>query len=305
MQERIETLSFLLAIAKGKQMSFGDVVGPIASNCKEEDIKRDEKLLGFYCDIIALFEKLGIRKELDFDALSNEQRYALKELCQCELHNKSTHLKLKDKIQNIGIIRLKDINICCLYERKDDGKDYIYSVFRKKIEFEKDGKIIDYRSPYLLLAYGNGGKLFHSIDNINYKELIDSIKERGISEELESIHIGLLLEMLNYYDEEKAECIINAATELAEMIFCSLKTDEDLNFVNWCQCLKRQRALKRDEIDRIVQIKERTSLKTIKLACCVILESKYECQLYFNELSEFEQRNFLNQPISHLYAFND
>lgn len=300
--DRIRILEFMLAILSGSKLSFGNVTISIEMIVQpDEEISRKKEVLRYYYDIQELFVKLGIRKKLDFDSLNELQRHNLFEFCQSELYDKSVHLgETEDGVRFLGF---GDINILCFSLMREDG-NRVYSFFRKNLlKYAYQYKNEYYKiSPYLYLVQNTDENSFQLIDNINYDDLIDSIKDSKISEITEPLHIQLLLKMLLYYDDEKAECILKAARELSEMLYdfnCS-----EINYINCCQCLKRQGVMSNEHRQKLVQMKEKTFQTSVKLACSILLESKLECQEYFEQLTDEEKGEFKKYPIMNLFAFN-
>lgn len=298
-QERLNTLSFILAIHNGSILAFGDFKLPIQTMLlKDKELKRIEKLVKFYKDIITLFKRLGIQKELNLDDLTQQQTNNLYDFCQSELYDKEVSLGLKNTGQ--GVLRLNNINIYCFCIKGNKGNK-VYSIFNDKYVgyciIIGDEQIPV--SPYVMLA-DKTTETFEKIDNVNFFDLVPSIKKYGIPSKTEDAHIHLLLKMLLYYDKIKNPNILDACIALATILYEQNKSE--INFINLTQTIKRKQKLAKETIQDLVSLKNSSSRIDIKLACCILLESKLECEHYLSELSHSQIEEFQHYPIMNLYS---
>ena len=297
LQKRLKTLNFILSIHSGNTLSFGDLQLPIQTMLlKNNDYKKVQSLFNFYKDVDKLFTKLGVVKDLDIDNLSQQQVNNLYEFCQSELYDKEVSLGLNKTGQ--GVLRLGNVNIYC-YCIKNKNKNKVYNIFNDTAV--KFCLIIDEEhipvSPYLMLAE-QSTETFNMIDNVNYTVLIESIKDYGIPEKTEGAHINLLLKMLLHYDATKKEYVLNSSIALANMLY--EKDDSITNFINLCQAVKRKQALSKQDINRLIAIKDESKALDIKLAYCILLESKIEIEKYLSEMEPKEKEYFIKYPLMNL-----
>ncbi len=297
LQNRLKTLNFVLSIHSGKILSFGEHKLPIQTmTLKDKDYEKVQRLFNFYKDVELLFTKLGIVKDLDVDNLSQQQINNLYEFCQSELYDKEVSLGL-DKTGR-GVLRLGNVNIYC-YCIKNKSKNKVYNIFNDTAV--KFCLIIDEEhipvSPYLMLAE-ESTETFNLIDNVNYTLLIDSIRDYGIPKKTEGAHINLLLKMLLHYDATKKEYVLNSSISLASILY--EKNDSITNFINLCQAIKRKQALSKQEINKLITIKDESKELDIKLACCILLESKMEIEKYLSEMELNDKEYFLKYPLMNL-----
>lgn len=302
LKNRLKTLSFVLAIHNGSILSFGDTQLTIQTMLlKNDDYKKVQGLFNFYKDVDLLFSKLGIVKDLDIDTLSQQQINNLYEFCQSELYDREVSLGLNKTGQ--GVLRLGNINIYC-YCIKNKSKNKVYNIFNDKavkfcLIFDEEHIPV---SPYLMLAE-QSTETFKMIDNINYAVLIESIQDYGIPEKTEGAHINLLLKMLLHYDATKIEYVLDASIALANMLY--EKNNSNANFINLCQAIKRKQALSKQEINKLIAIKNESNAVDIKLACCILLESKIEIEKYLNEMEPKDKEFFLKYPLMNLIDKNN
>lgn len=297
LRNRLKTLNFILAIHKGNILSFGNPQLPIQTMLlNNNDYKTMESLFTFYKDVDTLFAKLGIVKDLDMDNLTQQQVNNLYEFCQSELYDKEVSLGLNKTGQ--GVLRLGNVNIYC-FCIKNKSKNKVYSIFNDtavKFCLISDKEHIPV-SPYLMLAE-QSTETFNMIDNINYSVLNESIKNYGIPEKTEDAHMNLLLKMLLHYDATKKEYVLNSCVALAKMLY--EKNNSNTNFINLCQAIKRKQILSKEDINRLIAIKDISKELDIKLACCILLESKIEIEKYLNEMEPNNKEYFLKYPLMNL-----
>ncbi len=297
-QERLRTLTFILAIHKGNTLSFGELDLSIKDLVlKQEEFKKNQALVSFYSDILTLFERIGIQKELELDQLTQQQTNNLYEFCQSELYDKEVSLGLNKTGQ--GILRLNNINIYC-YCIKTKKRNRVYNLFNDK--YVGYALIIDDEhipvSPYLMLAE-KSAETFDKIDNVNYLELINSIRKYGIPDKTEDAHIHLLLKMLFHYDKTKAASILDACLALATMLY--EKNNAEINFINLAQVVKRKTGLSKELIQHLMALKNTSDQIDIKLACCILLEARLECEEYLEQMEASQKESFQKYPIMNLY----
>lgn len=297
LQKRLKTMCFILSIHNGNILSFGDLQVHIRKMLlKSSAYEKIQKQFNFYNDVEKLFRKLGIAKDLDIDKLSQQQLNNLYDFCQSELYDKDVSLGLNKTGK--GVLRLGNVNIYC-YCIKNKNRNRVYNIFNDKaVKFclTIDGVHIPV-SPYLMLAE-QSPETFNVIDNINYVALIESIKDYGIPEKTEGAHITLLLKMLLHYDETKKENVLNSSITLANMLY--EKNNSITNFINLCQATKRKQALSKQDISSLISIKDKSRVLDIKLACCILLESKVEAEKYLSEMDPRQKENFLKYPLMNL-----
>lgn len=76
----------------------------------------------------------------------------------------------------------------------------------------------------------------------------------------------------------------------------------EINFINLTQTVKRKQKLTKDTIQHLVSLKNSSSKVDIKLACCILLEAKLECEQYLFELDHAQIEEFQHYPIMNLYS---
>ena len=104
--------------------------------------------------------------------------------------------------------------------------------------------------------------------------------------------------MLLHYDAIKKDYVLNASITLANMLY--EKNNSIIHFINLCQAIKRKQALSTQDINRLIAIKDESKALDIKLACCILLESKIEIEKYLAEMEPTAKEYFLKYPLMNL-----
>ena len=294
LKERIATLKFIVGLMNKLPIYFNNIRLPELDI--QEDANEFNNLLKYYEDISLLIDKLGIIKNINLDKLSKQQLDILYWFSQSELYNKETPLTVKDK--GIYFIRFDDVKILCYAVPTSPSSSIIYNIFNEnkiRFGFEINKEFIPSNS-YLIL--GNEDDAFSKIDNINYDLLVKSVKDENDFTNSEEFYVKLLLNILKFYDSTKNKKILECAQTISKEL--NKKINSDLHFLNFCQTKKRLQNLNKQEIKRLLEIKNSTTDNEIKCACCIILDSKEEFEYYYDLLNE-EERNRLNlYPIINL-----
>lgn len=305
LSEAIKTLQFMIALITNEPIYFNNlrIFRGVSIN-KGIDVNALRKQLDMFLDIQILFNRLGIRKSLVPRSLSDTELNNLIMLCQSELYNQEVPLDCKNS--NFGYVNIGDIHILCYCQQAArQGYYIIKSIFNKDLSIsfalpDENGSPIPV-GRYLLLLQ-DGVNSFKLIDNINYDDLIESLNVDKIPPQIEEAYNTLLLNMLTYYDEVNYEKILVACEWLSNYLWTNY--GKDIYFINLCQVKYRVKTLTDNEKSDIVKIKNATDNIMIKLACCILLHSFEEGQVYYNQLQTSDRKMFNQFPINNLWRAN-
>lgn len=297
--DTIKTLKFIIAMNEHKPIYLnGNIFFTYSDFNAVIDKIMIKQQLDIYQDIQTLFKRLGIRKDLKVQELSDIEYKNLMMFCQSELYDKE--VPLGHPKSNFGFLHIGNIHILC-YCRATAKEGYyiIKSIFDKNLlSFAlQEGKVPV--GSYLYLIQ-DGIESFRKIDNINYSDLIDSLNVLEPLSIMLDAYNQLLLIMLSYYDEEKYERTLVACLWLAQYLW--EKSGKDFNYINLCQVKYRLGKLLQSDKQQLVKIKSLTDSTAIKLACSIMLQSFDECDVYYSQLSKEEQEVFDTYPIRHIWG---
>ena len=291
LNERIFDLEVIIAASENK-LYWGDRC--LSFIFDENTLERARNDLAYYKRIKALVEKIGIRKEIDFENMTPEDYHALNNLAFCELYDATLAIK-KTKDDNIDgntIIHIGNLNILCHCERIDDANAMIYSIFNDRYS-DIEGLACKY---YVFQDFGT----FDEIDNVNFQTMITELfKHLDSAENIESTN-RIVLNLLLFYDKTNDNSALNTSFTIASKLVEI--SNSILSYkINLYQIKKRQNAISESDLAEIIRLKEETNDINFKWACSILLDSKSEAQLYFKQLSIDQQEEMKDYPIYNLY----
>ena len=147
-------------------------------------------------------------------------------------------------------------------------------------------------SPYLQLTEND---LLEHI-NLDYEVIKKSFDDINIK--AEPAIVEFVLNCLRVYDKNNDEKMLNLALDVNNKLL--EKSTSSINIINKLQILKRMRKLETDEIAQLISIRDKENDKKIKVGISILLESNFEFDKYFNELSSEERKEFETFPIFNL-----
>ncbi len=299
LEERISTLEFMLALADGAPLEINgfqiEIFLSQQLTDKENNKLKDE--LKFYNDIKSLLKKSYITKQLNLDDMTQTEACDLKYLCRSELYGEGVPIG-NDKLR-IGFAKISNISFFCYSSPLGNGLYHVSNFFRDDVLQFKLGDVNNpiTASNYLILC-GLDTKALAHVDNVSYKELVKELKKEKLSDVEFQYYWKLLLQLLSVYDDTKREDIINAVIELYEYLGRFEKSD--ILFLNLMQAYRRVRELNSDEIEKIIDIRDKADSDEIKCGCSIILGATEESKYYFEKLNKEQQQAFVQLPIVNL-----
>lgn len=182
LEERIDTLEFILALVHGAQLEVNGKKFEISLSShliEKESIFKDE--LKFYKDVKNLLKKSYITKQLNLDDMTQTEACDLKYLCRSELYGEGVPIG-NDKLR-IGFAKISNISFFCYSSPLGNGLYHVSNFFRDDVLQLKLGDINNpiTVSNYLILC-GLDTKALAHVDNVSYKELVNELKKEKLSD---------------------------------------------------------------------------------------------------------------------------
>lgn len=179
LEERIETLEFILALADGAQLEVNGKKFEISLSShliEKESIFKEE--LKFYKDIKELLKRSYVTKQLNLDDMTQAEAVDLKYLCRTELYGEGVPIG-NDKLR-IGFAKISNISFFCYSSPLGNGLYHVCNFFRDDVLQFKLGDINNpiSASNYLILC-GLDVKAIAHVDNISYLELVKTLKKKN------------------------------------------------------------------------------------------------------------------------------
>ena len=304
LSQRIIDLDFIICLLEANKF---EVDGEAFQLSKEKlkrheiDISKMKEHLKWLKILEKLFKELDVKKEIEIDKISKEDDRVLLLLVRSVLNREYIEFAIDNFSPEIPIA-----NSCiklCAYKDKKTKKCILFNYSKSPLIFKsknENGDMIK-ASYHVFLKR----KSMLNCCNINYKKVIEDIKQYPLTTEYSDALIWLLLEMLQAYDESgnARDDILDGAIELSEWLKDFDKSSlKDLLDLNYYQTLKRKRNLNADEIQALHSIIESNPKRQdVYVGAYILLEDYQSAEKHFKELSFEEQENFKQYPIYNLW----
>lgn len=299
-RQKLREVEFLLAAHHAQEFSVEKLHfrfnNPLLSEETLEEYERNAQILREFHELL---DTLHIKKDLDFESITEEQRNTLYALYHTIV--KKEQIELEKPLNRIQNICISGINILILCENVEE-KFYTIQDFFNASEPYSVGRSDDERysvSPISLLSYVD----MSIVDNIDYGKIIPTyIALSKDNPEIYKIANNDLLKLLLAYDktEGKNKDLLDAATAIAQWLVDNEQITENFtNKLNLYQCLKRLRTLTEEEIDDLCSIAEECKTEDGKAAALLLSDNLNAAQRHYNKLKKEAKELFDSLPISH------
>ncbi len=293
LKEYVHNLKFLRRLAHGAILEI-DGVGKGEKFDFDFPIEYIEKELKYMQEIQQLLDFLHVKKIFTVKDLSGKNltdlHYLYRSIVKKEhlASSKSAETAVVGTYQagilNFLVIKLIDENNRIIYhdgfdtksmhcEMKDvDGNRYPSSIY---VKMRKED--------------------FLKFDNIYYPEIVRSVKEVKYSKLYGTLVNTLVLEMLEAYDQESNNELLETAINISSWLFNKEKLP--IYFMNKMQAIKRERIYTEAEDLSIRKWRDRENSPALLAGFAALLGNKDDYKYYLGQLQEDERRNFLMFPI--------
>lgn len=304
--ECIHDTEFIVEMYKNKGFTIDEhdftFMKKLETTLCEEQIKSLTFNLKKLNEIKELFDKLNIRKTIDYYALSKEQKKVLQKLIDGYLYKKEMHIDSSESIL-LQIFNLGKIHIFMEFCKKSDSSYIMNDFFKTKYQTycnRCNDSVTFSGSQFFILDSSD----FSCCDNINYSAISASIRELPIDDNVLSASYIYLSKMLIGYDkqEEKNNSILDAVTEICNH-YSDKEVDEtasDLFILKKIECQTRIRKLNESEKETVLTILDRTQNNLVKLICHILLDNFNMVEHVYNKLDDEQKEIFLGNSIKAL-----
>jgi hypothetical protein len=266
-----------------------------------EAIKND---LNFYEKIKELLDKFGVKKELDYSLLTEQDKRTFCLLIDTVLFG----AKLK-RTQSDPFI-LQTLNIANI--------SFMFGIFRIS---EDECKIVDFFHEKFLCTFKpeaspeevpfyNGSQFFvleekdfESVDNINYEIIASDILKLNLSDEVvEYINMYVLIMLLAFDKQEvKDKALIDCICKINDFLIKENNSCKTIFLLNKYQALARVSVLSKSVRNELLEIASETDKIQNKIGAYLILGDREQAQFYYEKLTEPEKEEFNQYPINYFW----
>lgn len=307
LNERINDSRFLLAFIENKGFSLNgkELELPFTdeqiNTINIDAIKND---LNFYEKIKELLNKFGVKKELDYSLLTEQDKRTFCLLIDTVLFG----AKLK-RTQSEPFI-LQTLNIANI--------SFMFGIFRIS---EDECKIVDFFHEKFLCTFKpkaapeeapfyNGSQFFvleekdfESVDNINYEIIASDILKLNLSDDvIEYINMYVLV-MLLAFDKQKVKdkALIDCICKINDFVIKENNAWKTIFLLNKYQALARVFVLSKAARNELLEIATESDRIQNKIGAYLILGNKEQAQFYYEKLTESEKEEFKQYPINYFW----
>lgn len=305
--ERINDSRFLLDFIDNKRFSLDDkeIKLPFTDEqINSINIYAIQNDLNFYEKIKELLDKFGVKKELDYSLLTEENKRTLCLLIDTVLLG----AKLKRKQTEPFI--LQTLNIA--------NVSFIFGIFRIS---EDECKIVDFFHEKFLCSFKpkaspeaapfyNGSQFFvleekdfTSLDNINYDIIENDILKLTLSEFVIEYLNFYTLVMLQAFDNQKSKdkSLIDCVCKINDYVIKENNSWKTIFLLNKYQALARIKTLSKSQREELLEIANTSDRNQDKIDAYLILGNIEQAKFFFEKISEVEKENYRVDPINHFW----
>ncbi len=269
-----------------------------------EEAKKIREILKFLELTKLLFEKLGVKKELDFEKITDSDSRLIAALIEGIINNAYVTVdNLESWILPVKIANLHILLVAIKSKEKKDRDRYrIYNFFEQcekncYMEYKMDSGSEPIKSSvYFLLEK----KDFLKFDNISYDNILKLVKNLPKYEANHTSITNLILSLLRAYDEQKEDEMLKTANSLNEHIV-AFYGETPITVLNKLQIIRRQRRFSDEEIEILKQILSSNDDLFVLLGANILLERSLDAESVFEKLPEEKKQEFLSFPICFLW----
>lgn len=301
LSDRIKDLTFICDLFKNKNLWIGNML--VIKDIEELD--ESYIYFSFLKDIKSLLDYFNVNYDLDMDKLTDNQLKFLDLLIRKVLYNEEKVLQkhFKEVLQEFktafGHLEIANLNITVIIEI-DNNENITIKTFdnfdSKKVRAVRENVEFD-TTIYSILTSND----FVKSSNLNFENLSNSIKNIPLNENYADQVNTTILELIKAYDiDNKLEICLKTALDLCHWLE-SYNKESLIYKLNRLQIIKRMRELSEEEISFLIKTKQSNDL-TDEILCgiCILIDSKYEFQSFFQMLTPEKQEMFREYPIYHL-----
>jgi len=296
LKERIKDTKFMVSILTEKYI---EVVGhqiPI-DTVEQAEITELLVLIKELEELERVFDELNVSFDQHFDGLKEIDLRNMERLKDIILYQDYRGIVLKET----GFLNLEigDITIL-LAATKENGEWIVINAFESEKLFqvvaskERSGPGFDISS-YMILK----PKQLFEMANFNLKELEKSILKIDYDTDSARDYLNVyLLDIINYYDEVDQDTrFLDLAKKTYEHLTKFVEENDENYFLNIMQIIRRQRSFNKEEMEKIIDRKNKTTDLFVICGYLALLGNKTEFNYYHSQLSEESQENFKTFPI--------
>lgn len=213
------------------------------------------------------------------------------------------------------VINIFNLKISFFVQKREDKTYDLYNLYDLLISEKDLFSYIDDKKERVII-YPNFSILNKSLNlDVSYliaDNIVDKLNSINITKEKVLNNVNLeanlncfILDSLEYYDKNpndyRSKLLLKFLEDVSRYLLQTRdKTSIDVYYINYCQVLKRLNKLSKDEIKKLVLIRENSSDILLKTCTSILLEDQSGFEIYFNILNDKEKQSLKSFPIINL-----
>lgn len=274
----------------------------VNSSDRSSEIKQFKNDLNGYNNIKKMLETFGVRRELDCDSLSEQDKANINAFIKATIYKQCISFKENDTDIIYGNFRLGNLFLLIWAKKEGDNGYRLQNFFSNHDYFLYDSTDLGREHPYRASHYLILNKdHFLEADNVDYDAIIADMDKNDTSEVVFNMADLFMLELLSAYDSSDPQ---NGKLLDTAEIYCNWLCEnwnEDFMVINRLQINKRRRMLDANEIETLQKLTQVNYPASIRCGANILLDRPESAQECFNEMGADEQKDFRGYPICYFW----
>lgn len=298
-REREKALSVLLAMDSSDQIRLPK----LSISCSEFRLEEDKRQrileeVQHIRKIVSLLDELHIPSDIDYYALSKNDRNKLAMLYGAILENRVVYPSSVINDAQLVMEKIGPINILLFLSKEEDGY-HAYNFFSIDEQFS----IFDETEStnHLICRFSALEKEdYVRADNIDWSTIPSEYQKLDTNDSfMMQVTNADVLKILSAYDETLRPEILDAAIRLTRWMSEATTASERVIYrVNYFQSLKRKRKLSVEETNEIISFADDSGASNeLRFCAAVLLDDQTRASHYFQSFSQETQDHFRTLPI--------
>lgn len=301
----LQGLRFALALAKHKEISFGELRQDLPELNPDDKFFTDSRNnLLHWTKVNDTLTQLGVSEDLDLDNLSDDELHYLNILVK-GIYDKQP-ISVNFNGQGLLNSKYSNLYIAVVISKNEDGTYQFLNIYDPNITISYR---IDEKQRQITSIFSMLFEQENLPSNIIWGNLLPFYKKyQELNPDLFSRTTFDVLNLLRHYDKTPKPEIIDAAISLLEWMIAEDddKESKDIHFLNLAQALKRKNGKLSDEItNKLLEISFETRKKDHQYACCVLLNEESRANYLWSKLSDQNRKSLETMPICNLLKHNN
>lgn len=303
LKQRIEALEFLIAMFDAQAFDFGRARLPVIFSAKQQksfNSKFYSELLCYYKRVLAVLEKLNVKKDLPLDNFTKEEYRKLDALVGA-IESETPVQNIKDEPNIIVYFNFGGLHLIMICLKQKDGVYKLWDYFDKHIDVyafsENQERFV--ASQYSIMKADD----FLTVDNLRLQSIIDDFRRIKPQECIVENGNMILLEMLKAYDHEEKPELLNAVKQMHSWLEAAGEyINSEVMLINHFQIIRRERELTFAERRELYKLIDSSDNITYKIGALILLNEQDEAERLLSKISLEDKETFMSYPIFKFYT---